>query len=51
MSNTRKKKWSKILYEDSGFPDNYIDKESFLEFKQINGIYLRLKFLKILQLN
>jgi len=30
MNENRSKRWRKILYEDQGVPDNYVD-ESFLD--------------------
>ena len=30
FNETRNKRWRKILYEDQGVPDNYVD-ESFLD--------------------
>ena len=39
MTSTQKlKKWSKILYEESDYADNYIDEATFLKLKKINGI-------------
>lgn len=34
----RKKPWRKVLYEDQGFPDNYVDK-SFLDEMKKNCEY------------
>ena len=34
-----KKPWKKVLYEDQGFPDNYVDR-SFLEEMKKNCEYL-----------
>ena len=44
-----KKPWKKVLYEDQGFPDNYVAR-SFLEEMKKNCEYLNINKLKLLYL-
>jgi len=47
MNENGSKRWRKILYEDQGVPDNYVD-ESFLDEMKKNCAWDILKVLSII---